>query len=327
MKTKSDDWQLYNFDGKVLFKKISASDRRQFVDERRALAIVARWRNQHIIPLLASFEVPLHGCYLVFPCAAGDLNNLWKSFPEIVQQRATLAWMLRECRGLTEALAYIHQGLATHPAEKSGERTTYPSQYRHGDLTPSNIVWFPDGDEIQNSRLSIVDFGESVIGNGSELWSQGDTDRGTNFNWTYQAPESDSRNTMALTSAVDIWMLGCLFAEFITWYLLGHAAVEDEFAKARLEEDEKCGIQVSLDAFYTNVDGQFVVNPGVVRWLHTLLASSKCTDCVRDFIALVRDDMVVAVPGQRIRAATLETKLEALYIRCKEEDGDWFRSS
>lgn len=323
---QSDDRQLHCFDGKVVLKKISACDKRQFEQERCALATVTRWRNQHIIPLLASFEVPHQGYYLVFPCAAGDLNNLWKTFPEVVQQRATLAWMLKECHGLTEALAYIHHGITTHSADKSDLRMTSPSPYRHGDLTPSNIVWFPDGDKIWDSRLSIVDLGESVIRDESEFREQVDTHRNTNFNWSYQAPESDNRSTLDSTSAIDIWMLGCVFAEFITWYLLGTAAVQNNFAQARLEKDEKGGIQVTLDAFYTHVDGRFIVKPGVVRWLDTLLLNPGCTDCVRDFIALVRDGMLIAMPDQRVQAETLGTELKLLYRRCIDGDGDWSNS-
>lgn len=230
--------------------------------------------------------------------------------------------MLKECHGLAEALAYIHKGITTHSADKSDVRTTSPSPYQHGDLTPSNIVWFPDGDKVWNSRLSIVDFGESVIIDESELRSQGDTHRGTNFNWSYQPPESDSRSTLDSTSAVDIWMLGCVFAEFITWYLFGATAVENDFAQARLEEDEKGGIRVTLDAFYTNGDGRFIVKPGVVRWFDTLLFNSGCTDCVRDFIALVRDGMLVAVPDQRIQAETLATELKILYRRHIDENSE-----
>lgn len=230
--------------------------------------------------------------------------------------------MLKECQGLTEALTYIHQGITTHSADKSDVRMQSPSPYRHGDLTPSNIVWFPDGDKIWNSRLSIVDFGESVIRDGSEFHGQGYTHRGTNFNWSYQPPESDSRSTLDSTSAVDIWMLGCVFAEFITWYLLGATAVENDFAQARLEEDEKGGIRVTLDAFYTNVDGRFIAKPGVVRWFDTLLLNPGCTDCVHDFIALARDGMLVAMPDQRIQAEILAAELKILYRRHIDENSE-----
>jgi serine/threonine protein kinase len=51
----------------------------------------------------------------------------------------------------------------------------------------------------------------------------------------YRAPEFDIETK--ISRKIDIWMLGCTFLEFVTWFLMGLDAVLEQFPKDRSEPD------------------------------------------------------------------------------------------
>lgn len=65
---------------------------------------------------------------------------------------------------------------------------------------------------------------------------------------TYRAPEYDIASKVS--PSYDIWSLGCVLLEFVTWYLLGGKGVE-EFSKRRAAEDSQ---EIHEDRFFNFVD-------------------------------------------------------------------------
>src|SRR5205085_1470180 len=62
---------------------------------------------------------------------------------------------------------------------------------------------------------------------------------------TYRPPDSDMDQGFSLAS--DVWSLGCLFLEFVTWYLSGYEATE-AFSHFRLSRHRNCDFFV--DTFF-----------------------------------------------------------------------------
>ncbi|KAK8134612.1 hypothetical protein PG984_006624 [Apiospora sp. TS-2023a] len=233
LKTFLDDWD----------EPGSAKD--NFDKELKTNNAVAR--SDRILPLLAAFEHRGNICVL-FPWAErGDLRNIWKEYcpwPNGVNAHAdwyTTEWLLGECSGIASALADIHG---------RGGSARGQSSLLHADIKPDNILGFRDGVSVS---LKIADFGHS------QVLEPGSTDvmvsKLVNAR-SYRAPEFDIQETV--TTKYDVWSLGCLFLDFVTWALLGWEEVKD-FREERLQEtnDPKSDYgSLSEDTFFKRVTGR-----------------------------------------------------------------------
>jgi serine/threonine protein kinase len=99
----------------------------------------------------------------------------------------------------------------------------------HGDLKLQNVLWFRDGPD-DRGILKITDFG---LGSFNSKKSRSmEPLKNIARSPSYRAPEYDLEDGKA-TRACDVWSLGCIFLEFVTW-LLGGKQLLEEFGKARL---------------------------------------------------------------------------------------------
>jgi len=149
-------------------------------------------------------------------------------------------WLLEQCSGLAAALCTVHywdtdngtiliNNASNRHHESGGHDTgTLKLSGRHGDIKPSNILWYPHG---ELGILKLADFGTTrfgLEGTPTPVYHDAPTTP------TYRAPEYSLQ--MAMKSSWDIWTIGCVYIEFITWLSLGWKGV-DEFAIKRLRED------------------------------------------------------------------------------------------
>ncbi|KAF2026799.1 hypothetical protein EK21DRAFT_73336 [Setomelanomma holmii] len=113
---------------------------------------------------------------------------------------------------------------------------------RHGDINPQNILWFTD--DLANpaivSRdlrglLKIADFGTAEMN--STYSKSGPRDVANTM--TYRPPECDAADR-TIRQSFDIWCLGCVYLEFVTW-MLGGAALVRKFAQKRMSRDPVYG--------------------------------------------------------------------------------------
>lgn len=288
-------------------KTIPIVDHARFEQEARALRSAALFGDQHIIQLLVTFEIPSDGYYLLFPCADGDLEFLWRTRQDLRQRRDSILWMARECAEIAQALAQIH--------DQGWNALTDDRVSIHGDICSKNLLWFSRGDtdRLSESRLVIADFGHAEIGRqrrprGKEL------DLGS---WTYRAPESAVPGAH-ITSAIDVWSLGCLLLEFATWHLLGWEAVDHSFTQARLEDDPNDKIQI--DTFFTfRGHGQIEVKPAVWKWVDCLTSLDSCSAFFRDFLGLVMGHLLCVDVARRVTAQEVAVMLRDIHHQCQSD--------
>ncbi|KAK8086398.1 protein kinase domain-containing protein [Apiospora phragmitis] len=214
LKTLLDDWNE------------PGTAKRSFYEELENNNAVPR--GDRILSLLAALE-HRGNFYFLFPLAElGDLQNIWKGYgpsrnDETGQYTTHAAWyspqwLLEECLGIASALAHVHgRGVSTR-----AERFLL-----HADIKPDNILGFRDGDSVS---LKLADFGHSHI----LTTAFPDVTVSTLVkSRSYRAPEFDVSE--CVTTKYDVWSLGCLFLDFVTWALLGWKEVE-EFREQRLVE-------------------------------------------------------------------------------------------
>ncbi len=191
-------------------------------------------QTENLVKLLATFEHQ-GSSYLVFPWAdGGNLHDLWKSNP-VTKDAKFARWVAAQCLGLARAVHMLHN----FSIDKTEPEAT---GYRHGDIKPENILWFPsESTEDPGGVLKISDFGLSRIDSGRPRRLMGTA--------TYQAPECDL--TGDLSRSADIWALGCVFLEFVTWIVEGPDGVITEFPRYRSRQLRRNGSSsVEDDSFF-----------------------------------------------------------------------------
>ncbi|KIL84083.1 hypothetical protein FAVG1_12659 [Fusarium avenaceum] len=216
--------------------------------------------GQHRFEHLSSPETPQMAFaikreyHFIFPWAMADLHGYWRDInrkPSTAESDKDLAWLAAQCQGLAEGLSYIHRyetasfKYLIHPdslptateafIKAKGSQRKLRLFGRHGDIKPENILYFPRHDQDMRGLLKITDFGCADFSTKEEVDCKR---RGSVPNSpTYRAPETDlSPDDSSITSSYDVWTLGCVYLEFLTWWLGGWMYVKD-FAERRSEVD------------------------------------------------------------------------------------------
>jgi serine/threonine protein kinase len=288
-------------------------NKRRFDREVRALKQTNHFQDGYIIRLLTTFEIPTRGYYLLFPRAFGDLDFFWRTGQSLERLGNTARWMAGQCHHLTVALSMIH-GIGRESEHRNHPDSGTTLRSRHGDVRAPNILWFLDGgpSDLEHSRLVLADFDHAQIYDENALEEKLAPNSGSCPSYI---PPEDER---LLTSAADIWSLGCTYLEFVTWFLLGWDAVQTSFPEARYEID-KSGIL--CDTFFQDTRNPVALKDGVRQWIWDLGRNESCSAYVEDFLVIVSDCMLEIDPGKRIAATELSGRLKGLYDRCLGDEG------
>jgi len=218
--------------------------------------------SQHLIELLATFSWRGQN-YLIFPWADGDLEDYWE---RTTPTAAMSQWLLEQLKGLLDALKTIHNYETTLGSIMPHERSTSPQNGpgvsdrpdhlrligRHGDIKPSNILWF--NQHPSNNRfgiLKITDFGIARFtpGNLESKRRQGFVPN----SHTYRSPECDFKG-MNIGPLCDIWALGCVYLVFLSWFFGGYLEVKRFYEKR--SSPDRIYLGMKTDCFFTvNEDG------------------------------------------------------------------------
>lgn len=247
--------------------------------------------HPHLISLLATYKQSRH-FYLIFPWAEADLMTYWKKHnPQPLPSQETISWMAEQCYGISHGLMKLHQydsGLLVAEREaqfdvqwplppdapRREHRDSPRRRYgRHGDIKPENILWFHDTlRSTDPGILKLSDFGLAEMNSQFSKSNQHGSQIANSP--TYRPPECDLPRRFVRQS-YDIWSLGCLFLEFITWSLGGKNLLL-EFARKRSSPDPYLA-GIDSDTFFhiNNLEGggsaTASVKPAVVDVSHGFL--------------------------------------------------------
>ncbi|KAI9784461.1 MAG: hypothetical protein M1839_002117 [Geoglossum umbratile] len=134
---------------------------------------------------------------------------------------------------------------------------------------------------------------------------------------TYEPPECKLHRHVS--RSYDIWSLGCLYPEFITW-LLKSAKEIDVFGDF---SGRPSSIGISEDNFYTIIktgdETEAIVREEVVDWVNQLHQHEKCSKLIHDLLDLTVKKLLVIDSKEHARAKALSQQLEG-YLQKAMDD-------
>ncbi|CBF71834.1 protein kinase family protein [Aspergillus nidulans FGSC A4] len=280
------------------------SNYEHFISERTVYRDLGPSNHPHLIDLLFTYRHD--GRYqLVFPWANSSLKEYWENnpCPADALSTSTLKWSLSQMIGLASGLTHFHEFT---------NRFTGETRFgRHGDIKAANILYFQpsEGDAI----LKIADLGLASIRSRN---SRSNVDpRSIKFSPTYAPP--DVERGCHISRKFDIWSLGCLFLEFVTYLVLGGNAI-NEFSEERQEITTEFP-ELAADFFYSK--NKNLVKPCVFSWVDRLKKNSRCSHMLSDILDLVMAEMIIIEPGNRSSSLDICKKLRELMSQVEEDEG------
>ncbi|MCJ1262431.1 hypothetical protein MMC22_002301 [Lobaria immixta] len=297
---------------------------------QRELAIlneISRYPNPHIVSHLVAWEQS-NSLFVLFPLAQGDLRwFMTKPRPTLDQE--FVLWLLRQLRGLADGINHLHN---LNPGARSSSSPQAEPQENgiavlHLDLQPENILVFGRG-TVNHDVLRISDLGSGKI---KQKWAKGTrtlsgSTQTAETALTYTCPDSENRT---ISRPYDMWSLGCVFLEFLSWVHLGPEEGVEDFATARLQT--KSHQDWHTDAFWQlnyNAGGQLdehspvILKPAVTERLSDLEAHwAHCFPVFNRVLSSIRKLLKIN-PAERINAECLLSELEDVCVQAQQSHLD-----
>ncbi|KAF4999982.1 hypothetical protein FDECE_11330 [Fusarium decemcellulare] len=280
-------------------KKLHSRDRQSFCQELSALQLLNREAHPNIVQLLGAYNLG-EEYHLLFDWADADLGMFWRLNPEPKPNAANARWLCNQIKGIADALSVIH-GFDNRDRDGQASRRWYG---RHSDIKPANILVFSEPTGVETAELErfvwkIADFGHTSIGTES-IHSGGRN--GTKFTPVYRAPEMDLEPGL-ISSSADIWSLGCVLAEAISWWCTGTSGLS---RLVSCRTDTMADYWVA-DAFFelttTHGGGKSArLKPDIEDWIVGLRGHRHMSYLTNDIVELIMREMLVvetADPGQK----------------------------
>ncbi|KKY25396.1 putative protein kinase domain-containing protein [Diplodia seriata] len=188
---------------------------------------------------------------------------------------------------------------------------------RHGNLKPENILYFSNKD---GGICQITDFGLGRF-HGRETRTKAAPY--TIFSSpTYEPPECHI--FLPVSRAYDLWSLGCIYLEWVSWMLKGWEAI-DAFSQNRLEKSSILNNEgnVSDDYFWSLViqgnKRNARVRDGVEKWVRILHEDPHCSLLIHDLLNLIMNELLCVIPRDRANASMLNVNLNKLLTRAQND--------
>jgi len=311
----------------IAVKQLFSEDEEEFLKEVTILKALGPKKHPHLITLLATYKQE-QKYHLMFPYADANLRKYWEDRPMPSFDKPTVLWSLSQMCGISNALLLIHKFTVTYPLQVPGAgHVRMPTDVklsvskgeemfgRHGDIKPENILWFKGNGD--GGALQIADFGLGRF-HGRDSRS-GLNPENIVCSPTYEPPECKLRQPVS--RAYDVWSLGCLYLEFVTWLLKGSDAIEG-FSNSRGRE--ATGTDINDDNFFTittNILGtKATVREGVIKWTNELHEHKNCSALIHDLLDLIMGQLLIIQSKDRCSASSLFQQLAQFQEKAKRDD-------
>ncbi|KAI0530023.1 kinase-like domain-containing protein [Xylaria digitata] len=261
--------------------------------------------SRHLVTLLTTFTHQ-DKRYFLFPWATCDLFSYWDTQQTQPQNLDSIRWFSKQLMGLAEAVKTIHW--PTHMQHTYG---------RHGDLKPDNILWYrPYGDD-PNGILVVSDMGFTVI---HRTYSRSkDSPAEVARTPDYHPPELDTKD-VDVSRKYDVWTLGCIFLEMLTWFLGGNKD-RNKFKQGRREVDFRLGgltytfFQLTQRANQSGIEAK--VKESVSNWMDEIRRHENQSQFTGDIVNIIQKRMIVVNPSERADMKSLHQEFADVNNKCQ----------
>ncbi|KAH6662531.1 kinase-like domain-containing protein [Halenospora varia] len=297
---------------KVL-KEEEYNNEEAFQNELNQLRRFNGFANPHLVTLLATFKISQR-YHFIFPYADSNLEYYWQDIePNPKMDIATVRWVSRQLSGIMGAIDVIHE-------PKHLPHLDVKRYGRHGDIKPDNILWFRSSNN-ERGTLVLSDMGLSAFHR--ENSKSGIPRYKIPKVPGYQPPECDVKGGK-ISRAYDIWTLGCLYLELLTW-LLGGWKLLDEFEMKRKSVHITGSIS---NIFFTlkTIQGReghvAQVKTQVAEWFRFLHSEKTCPQFLHDALDIIEKEMLIVMYHERPRTGSTELrkKFEEIHKKCMDEN-------
>ncbi|KAM6535853.1 hypothetical protein FALCPG4_005384 [Fusarium falciforme] len=269
--------------------------------EKGNLDKIKHIENNHLIKHLATCE-GIH-C-IIFPWAEhGDLNQFWQGKHD--RELPIFVWSITQLAGLA-----------------SGLRDLHAMNCRHGDLKPSNILYF----ENDGGILKIADLGVSRVHKKATDQRLYETVT-TASTRAYEGPEASGPINAPRSRKYDCWSLGCVILEFVIWLLYDQRAL-DGFHSSR---------DSLWHSFYRSKNPDPASEGRRTEWWEKMERHPKVDEVIKllredervtgaaleELINLVDSKLLLINPQSRLEATEIAKVLHKLVERCTVGQTQW----
>ncbi|KAI1758865.1 hypothetical protein GGR53DRAFT_198101 [Hypoxylon sp. FL1150] len=322
---------VHHHSGLFALKGLFSSDRENFSQELAALLFSMDNAHEqdamdHLTQPLATFEVldprTRHTTYyFLFDWADGNLRDFWRTNQYLVGDMRHSLWMSQQFHKICLALQCLHNERET----SAGIAPTDQLYGRHGEIKPDNIVWFHLEHSSSDHFLALSDFGSAHLD--TQMSRSYQDARRSAHTITYSAPESNLSDG-AISYATDIFSLGCVFLEYVTWVLCGLDSVENQFPNYRLEGDASGFITDKFFAIQSDVNGvqRPLLKPQVRNWISRLQQHANCSWYLYQLLEIIRDKMLEPDREKRVHILPLIEEMQKLRMACELNDSFYLKT-
>lgn len=269
--------------------------------------------------------------YFIFPWAkGGNLWDLWKEL-DSHEDRSNIARrhipdIIGQLVGLTGALKTLHD----FSNGNSGS-------YRHGDLKPENILVFDTHTQIRLGTWKLADLGLAryhLEATGNRINATSNTGAGT---ISYQPPESALNKARPTSRLYDIWSMGCIILQLITWLVYGTAKIKEITRQTKSPStSESTYWKASWDDKRPGGFYDIKIHHLITQHMEQLKCDLRGSPALLTLLSIVKDKLLVvkrplsatkSMPGCRTNAKDLHQSLREIQTAGKPDQAYWISES
>ncbi|KAG8162737.1 hypothetical protein KVR01_007215 [Diaporthe batatas] len=306
--------------------------RRRFRQEAEVLWRLDGTVHPHLLTMLSALahddgHLQLR---LIFPWAECDLVGLWELGDKSWGWGAeAFEWMAEQVDGLLGAVERLHEpDHLHHGLLEQGDR-----RYGlHADIKPDNILLFRSR-RHPRGILVLSDFGLSSFHR--EVTRSNIPNHLVMGTLGYSPPECDVEGGF-VSRRYDIWTLGSLFLDMLTWLLGGHKLLEQfqHFAEIQyitgglrkmfyqileLETQGPDSVHIRDSIIKGTKQEKWYgvqLNPKLGEWIQRLKAREGCSGFVADTLDLIETKMLRLIAAERSDSKHLKREMGKIVARC-----------
>lgn len=133
---------------------------------------------------------------------------------------------------------------------------------------------------------------------------------------TYRAPEVHRTGVRLLLLKSDLYSMGCVFLEYITWFMMGEGE-QNRFSDARSAKDEFTGFD-SDQFFALSPDGRTATRKKEVGdWIRQLYDQPNCSAYLFELMHFIDDRILEPDPVKRAGIEEVKAKLRYFREKCR----------